>query len=171
MIGHGPIRRWRLVFLIASSLMTVACGSQDEPSASPGASGVATRAAPSGSGVAGGCDFMTIAQASEALGAPIDTATPLPDALGCTYEVTGSPTLIGYQFADEAYWTEAKKAYDADIDLGDEAFYVTDAGFTTLVVREGSTYFSVVVHIPSSSGKSAVEVGSAVAGYVLAALP
>ena len=114
---------------------------------------------------------MTIAQASEALGARIDTATPLPDALGCTYEVTGSPTLIGYQFADEAYWNQAKAGDHVDIDLGDEAFYVTDAGFSTLVIREGSTYFSVVVNIPSASGKSAVDVGSAVAGYVLAALP
>ena len=114
---------------------------------------------------------MTIAQASEALGAPIDTATPLPDALGCTYEVTGSPTLIGYQFADEAYWNEAKAGDHVAIDVGDEAFYVTDAGFTTLVVRHGTTYFSVVVNIPSSSGTSAVDVGTAVAENVLAALP
>ncbi len=114
---------------------------------------------------------MTVDEASHALGAPIDTATPLPDALGCTYEVTGTATLIGYQFADEAYWNEAKTGDHNSLDLGDEAFYVTDAGFTTLVVRHGTTYFSVVVNIPSSSGKSAVEVGSSVAGYVLGRLP
>jgi hypothetical protein len=114
---------------------------------------------------------MTIAQASQALGAPIDTATPLPDAVGCTYEVSGSPTLIGFQIADEAYWTEAHAGDQTTIDVGDEAFYVTFSGFTTLVVRKGTTFFSVVVNIPSASGKSAVDVGTNVAKYLLAGLP
>ncbi len=114
---------------------------------------------------------MTIAQASQALGAQIDTATPVPGALGCVYEINGSPIVIGYQFADEAYWTEAKTAAHTDIDLGDEAFYTTDADFTTFVIRDGTTYLSIVVHIPSTGAKSAVDVGTAVAGYVLAGVP
>jgi hypothetical protein len=114
---------------------------------------------------------MTIEQASEALGAPIDTATPLQDAPGCVYEVTGAPTVIGYQFVDEAFWNQAKSGDHTDIDVGDEAFSVTDSGFTTVVVRKGSTYISVVINIPSASGKSAVDVGTSVANYVLAGLP
>jgi hypothetical protein len=114
---------------------------------------------------------MTTAQASEALGAPIDTATPLEDAVGCTYEVKGSPTLIGYQFVDAAFWDQAKAGDHTAVAVGDEAFTVTDAGFTTLVVRKGDTYISIVVNIPSASGKSAVDVGTSIANYVLAALP
>ncbi len=114
---------------------------------------------------------MTIAQASAALGATIDTATPVPGALGCLYEINGSPIVIGYQFADEAYWTQAKTATHTDIALGDEAFYVTDADFTTFVIRKGTTYLSIVVHIPDTAAKSAVDVGTAVAGYVLAGVP
>jgi hypothetical protein len=162
-----PRRRVGVAILVLSCLAFCGCASQDSPSPS------ATRASgpPSGSATSDACKYMTIEQASQALGAPIDTATPLVDAPGCVYEVTGSPTVIGYQFVDEAFWNQAKAGDPTAIDVGDEAFYVTDAGFTTLVVRKGSTYISVVINIPSASGKSAVDVGTSVANYVLAGLP
>ncbi len=166
------IPRWsRLAVLILASVAVVACGSSGTPSDSAVPSDTTAGASPSGTPAPDGCTYMTIAQATEALGAQIDTATPLTDAVGCTYEITGSSTLIGFQFADEAYWNEAKAGDHTAIDVGDEAFYVTDAGFTTLAVRKGSTYFSVVVNIPSGSAKSAVDVGTSVANHVLAGLP
>jgi hypothetical protein len=157
----------RLAALALSCVVFAACGSAGTRSPSAGASD-ASGPSPSASIFADACSYMTIPQASEALGSPIDTATPVPGALGCVYEINGSPIVIGYQFADEAYWTEAKTGTHTGIDLGDEAFYVTDADFTTFVIRHGTTYLSVVVHIPSSSAKSAVDVGTAITGYVLA---
>jgi hypothetical protein len=160
-------RHIRFAIVVLSCVVFAGCASQESPS-SPSAT---PRGSPSRSPTSGACKYMTIEQASEALGAPIDTATPLGDAPGCVYEVSGSPTVIGYQFVDEAFWNQAKAGDHTDIDVGDEAFYVTDAGFTTLVVHKGSTYFSVVINIPSASGKSAVDVGTSVATYVLAGLP
>jgi hypothetical protein len=166
----ADLRRRRFVPLAAFVLVcSVLAGCVSEAAPSP-TTGVAS-GTPSGSALADACRYMTIAQASEALGAQIDTATPLDDAQGCTYEVNGSATLIGYQIVDQAFWDQAKAGDHTAVDVGDEAFSVTDAGFTTLLVRKGSTYISVVVNIPSGSGKSAVDVGTSVANFVLAGLP
>ena len=170
-MSRVPGRHRRLAALVLTCISVAACGSTDAPSSGAAASDTAGGPSPSASIYPDACSYMTIAQASQALGAQIDTATPVPDALGCVYEINGSPIVIGYQFADEAYWTQAKTAAHTDIDLGDEAFYVTDADFTTFVIRDGTTYLSIVVHIPSTAAKSAVDVGTAVAGYVLAGVP
>jgi hypothetical protein len=170
-MNRVPARHRGLAALILTCVAFAACGSTDTPSGSAAASDTSTGPSPSASIYPGACSYMTIAQASQALGAQIDTATPVPGALGCLYEINGSPIVIGYQFADEAYWTNAKTAAHTDIDLGDEAFYVTDADFTTFVIRDGTSYLSIVVHIPDTAAKSAVDVGTAVAGYVLAGVP
>jgi hypothetical protein len=166
-----PARFRRLAGLTFSVVVFTGCGSGGTPSSSAGANASEGGPSPSATIYPNACSYLTIAQASEALGSQIDTATPVPGALGCLYEINGSPIVIGYQFADEAYWTQAKSAEHTAIDLGDEAFYVTDAGFTTFVIRKGTTYLSIVVHIPDTAAKSAVDVGTAVAGYVLAGVP
>jgi hypothetical protein len=106
---------------------------------------------------------------AQALGAPIDTATPLTDAVGCTYEIQGSPTVIAFQFTDQAHWNEAHTESHPSIDLGDEAIYTTDAetGLTVFNVRQGSTYLTVVVNVEPGGAKTAIDVGTAVVGYVL----
>ena len=155
-----PRRLVRLAVLVLAGIAIAGWSSPATPSPS---------ATPSGSGFADGCTFMTIDEAGQALGAPMDTATPLTDAVGCTYEIDGSPTLIAFQFADEAHWTEAHTGTYTAIDLGDEAIYTTDAdtGFTVFNVRQGSTYLSVVVNVEPGGAKTAVDVGTAVVGYVL----
>jgi hypothetical protein len=160
-----PGWRIRLAALVLSSVSIAACGSFSGPTSTAGASS----GAPSGSPVADGCRSMTIEQASEALGAAMDTATPLTDAVGCTYEIQGSPTVIAFQFTDQAHWTEAHTGTYTSIDLGDEAIYTTDAdtGFTVFNVRQGSTYLSVVVNVEPGGAKTALDVGTAVVGYVL----
>ncbi|HEV8402419.1 MAG TPA: hypothetical protein VGQ31_05235 [Candidatus Limnocylindrales bacterium] len=164
-----PRRRRLSPFAIVILTCVVLAGCAALATPSPSATPVGGTAP--GSPTSDACKHMTIEQASEALGAPIDTATPLADAPGCVYEVNGSPTVIGYQFVDQAFWDQAKAGDHTAVDVGDEAFSVTDAGFTTLVVRKGSTYFSVIVNIPSASSKPAVDVGTSVANYVLASLP
>jgi len=155
-----PRRLVRLAVFLLVCIAITGCASQ--PSSPPSVT-------PSGSGFADGCEFMTLDEAGEALGAPMDTATPLTDAVGCTYEVTGSPTVIAFQFTDQAHWTEAHSGTYTAIDLGDEAIYTTDAdtGFTVFNVRQGSTYLSVVLNIEPGGAKTAVDVGTAVVGYVL----
>ena len=197
--------RWRVrlaVFVLACVAIT-GCAAQatSPPSATPG-----------GSGFANGCEFMTIDEAGQALGAPMDTATPLTDAVGCTYEIDGSPTVIAFQFTDQSHWTEAHTGTyttidlgehalriaqgrslveelahlrrveppspgdaricqngEIGLDLGNEAIYTTDAdtGFTVFNVRQGSTYLSIVVNVEPGGTKTAIDVGTAVVGYVL----
>jgi hypothetical protein len=120
------------------------------------------------------CSYLTIEEAGQALGSPIDTATALPDAPGCVYEIDGSKTAIGVEFTDEAYWTDARtgRYQYLNIDLGDDAYFFGDGQVLVFVVREGSTYFSVVVvgvglgspHTALAAGRSAVE-------FVLSRLP
>jgi hypothetical protein len=118
---------------------------------------------------------MTIDEASQALGSAIDTATPLPDAPACVYEVGGTPTVIGVEFTDEAYWNDTRSSGDyqyLNIDLGDDAYFFGDSGGLVFVVRKGSTYFSiVVVGGGRGSPRPALEVGRSAAGFVLARLP
>lgn len=114
---------------------------------------------------------MTVDEASQALGAKIDTATPFPGAIGRTYEITGSPAVIAFQFTDEEHWTQPHDDIYTDIHLGDEAVYLTDSGFTAFTVRKGSTYLSVVVHPADSATNSAVEVGSSAVGFILSRTP
>ena len=155
-----PRRRVRLAVLVLACVAMTGCAAQATPSPS---------ATPSGSGFADGCEFMTIDEAGQALGAPMDTATPLTDAVGCTYEIDGSPTVIAFQFTDQSHWTEAHTGTYTAIDLGDEAMYTNDAdtGFTVFNVRQGSTYLSVVVNVEPGGTRTAIDVGTAVVGYVL----
>jgi hypothetical protein len=153
-------RRIRLAVLVLACVAITGCASQATSSPS---------ATPRGSGFSDGCDLMTIDEAGQALGAPMDTATPLTDAVGCTYEIDGSPTVIAFQFTDQSHWTEAHTGTYTAIDLGDEAIYTTDAdtGFTVFNIRQGSTYLSVVLNVEPGGAKTAIDVGTAVVGYVL----
>ena len=152
--------------LMVLCLAVAGCGSSGAASGSPSDGPPA-----SGTGLADACSFMTIDEASQALGSKVDTATPFPGAIGCTYEITGSPAVIAFQFTDEEHWNQAHDDPHTDIQLGDEAVYHTDTGFTAFTVRKGATYLSLGVQLADGATKSAVDVGSAAVGFVLSRTP